>query len=118
MLPSFVEEIPYEASLSGACSRGASWAPPPERTFYGWKAGKARRVPEDTLRRICYVAGIYKALQILYSRSLRQADRLGALAGTGFSATSKPLERMAAVDVSDLAGGERAYLDAARAPWS
>ena len=30
---------------------------PPERTFYAWKAGKARRVPEDTLRRIGYVAG-------------------------------------------------------------
>jgi hypothetical protein len=39
---------------------------PPMRTFYAWKAGQARRVPEDTLRRIGYVAGIYKALQMLF----------------------------------------------------
>ena len=30
---------------------------PPERTFFEWKKGKAGRVPEDTLRRIGYVAG-------------------------------------------------------------
>jgi hypothetical protein len=40
---------------------------PPERTFFDWKKGKAGRVPEDTLRRIGYVAGIWKALEILYA---------------------------------------------------
>ena len=40
---------------------------PAERTFYAWRAGSAVRVPMDTLRRIGYVAGIYKALEILYS---------------------------------------------------
>ena len=40
---------------------------PAERTYYEWKKGKAVRVPEDTLRRIGYVAGIWKALQIVYS---------------------------------------------------
>jgi hypothetical protein len=40
---------------------------PPERTFYEWKSGRVRRLPEDTFRRIGYVAGIYKALQLLYS---------------------------------------------------
>ena len=38
---------------------------PAERTFYAWRGGTAVRVPADTLRRIGYVAGIYKALQIL-----------------------------------------------------
>ncbi len=38
---------------------------PAERTYYAWRAGSAVRVPADTLRRIGYVAGIYKALQIL-----------------------------------------------------
>ena len=52
---------------------------PPERTFYEWKSGRVKRLPEDTLRRIGYVAGIYKALQILYSDAA-QADRLGAQA--------------------------------------
>ena len=41
---------------------------PAERTFYEWKKGKVARVPEDTLRRIGYVAGIWKALQIVYSQ--------------------------------------------------
>ena len=40
---------------------------PPERTFFAWKRGSVGRVPEDTLRRIGYVAGIWKALEILYS---------------------------------------------------
>ena len=41
---------------------------PAERTFYAWRAGNAVRMPMDTLRRIGYVAGIYKALELLYSR--------------------------------------------------
>lgn len=88
---------------------------PPERTFYAWKAGKARRVPEDTVRRIGYVAGIYKALQILYSDP-SQADQWVRKPNRHFG-DQTPLERMAAGDVTDLAA-VRAYLDAARAPWS
>src|SRR5574341_2587760 len=40
---------------------------PPRRTFYNWKAGRVGAVPMDVIRRIGYVSGIYKALQILYS---------------------------------------------------
>ncbi|MGO9417814.1 MAG: hypothetical protein ACLP25_00560, partial [Roseiarcus sp.] len=40
---------------------------PPSRTYYAWRAGNGVRVPADTLRRIGYVAGIFKALQIVYS---------------------------------------------------
>src|ERR1700679_2358504 len=40
---------------------------PPERTYYAWRKGAARRVPLDSLRRVGYVAGIYQALQIVYS---------------------------------------------------
>ena len=39
---------------------------PAERTYYAWRQGNAVRVPMDTLRRIGYIAGIYKALQIVY----------------------------------------------------
>src|SRR3989442_5024306 len=42
---------------------------PAERTFYAWKRGKVARLPEGTLRRIGYVAGIWKALQIVYSQA-------------------------------------------------
>ena len=88
---------------------------PAERTFYAWKAGRVRRVPADTLRRIGYVAGIYKALQILYSDPV-QADAWVRKPNRHFAGQT-PMERMAAGDVTDLAA-VRAYLDAARSPWS
>jgi hypothetical protein len=88
---------------------------PPERTFYAWKAGHARRIPEDVVRRIGYVAGTYKALQILYSNAAH-ADAWVRKPNRAFGGQT-PLERMAAGDVTDLAEVRR-YLDAARAPWS
>jgi antitoxin Xre/MbcA/ParS-like protein len=88
---------------------------PAERTFYEWKKGKAIRVPEDTLRRIGYIAGIWKALQIIYSDA-KLADEWIKRSNAFFGGQT-PLERMSAGDVTDLAA-VRAYLDAARAPWS
>jgi hypothetical protein len=72
-------------------------------------------VPEDTLRRIGYVAGIWKALQIVYSDA-ELADGWVKRPNTFFGGQT-PLQRMAAGDVTDLAA-VRAYIDAARAPWS
>ncbi len=88
---------------------------PAERTYYAWRSGTAVRVPRDTLRRIGYVAGIYRALQILYSDP-HLADSWVKRANSGFGGQT-PLERMRAGDVTDLAA-VRAYVDAARAPWS
>jgi hypothetical protein len=88
---------------------------PAERTFYDWKAGRAKRVPLDTLRRIGYIAGIYKALEILYSNPAH-ADAWVKRPNKYFGEQT-PLQRMAAGDVVDLAA-VRAYVDAARAPWS
>lgn len=88
---------------------------PPERTFYEWKGGRVRRMSDDTLRRIGYVAGIYKALQILYADPA-QADAWVRRPNQHFGGQT-PLQRMVAGDVTDLAA-VRAYLDAARAPWS
>ncbi|HYS48190.1 MAG TPA: antitoxin Xre/MbcA/ParS toxin-binding domain-containing protein [Xanthobacteraceae bacterium] len=88
---------------------------PPERTFFEWKRGKAGRVPDDTLRRIGYVAGIWKALEILYSDPSAAEDWVNR--PNDFFGGQSPLERMAAGDVTDLAA-VRAYVDAARAPWS
>ena len=88
---------------------------PAERTFYEWKKGRVGRLPDDTLRRIGYVAGIWKALQIVYS----QADLADSWVKrpNAFFGGQAPLERMAAGDVTDLAA-VRTYIDAARAPWS
>lgn len=88
---------------------------PPPRTFFAWKSGRAGRLPDDTVRRIGYVAGIFKALQILYADAA-QADGWLKRPNRHFGGQT-PLERMAAGDVTDLAA-VRAYLDAARAPWS
>jgi hypothetical protein len=88
---------------------------PPERTFYAWRDGTFSRLAEDTVRRIGYVAGIYKAFQVLYSDT-RQADGWVRRPNRYFGGQT-PLERMAAGDVTDLAA-VRAYVDAARAPWS
>jgi len=88
---------------------------PAERTFYAWRAGNAVRVPMDTLRRIGYLAGIYKALQLLYSDA-HLADDWIRRPNQAFGGQT-PLQRMRAGDVTDLAA-VRAYLDAARAPWS
>lgn len=89
-------------------------APSPS-TFFAWRRGGAARVPADTLRRIGYVAGIFKALQIAYTDAaladgwVRRPNR--------FFGGQTPLARMGAGDVTDLAA-VRGYLDAARAPWS
>ena len=88
---------------------------PAERTYYAWRRGEAVRVPSDTLRRVGYVAGIYKALQILYSDP-HLADSWIKRSNKAFGEQS-PLDRMRAGDVIDLAA-VRSYLDAARAPWS
>jgi hypothetical protein len=88
---------------------------PPERTFYEWKAGRVKRLPEDVMRRIGYIAGVFKALQMLYADAA-QADGWVSRPNRSFAGQT-PLERMAAGDVTDLAI-VRTYVDAARAPWS
>ena len=88
---------------------------PAERTYYEWKKGKVGRLPQDTLRRIGYVAGIWKALEIVYSDPAL-ADGWVKRPNVHFGGQT-PLERMAAGDVTDVAT-VRAYVDAARAPWS
>jgi hypothetical protein len=88
---------------------------PAERTFFEWKKGKAARVSDDTLRRIGYVAGIFKGLQIVYSDPALADGWLTR--PNDFFGGQQPLERMKAGDIVDLAA-VRGYVDAARAPWS
>src|SRR3954469_2585386 len=99
----------------GAEAARALLGSPPPRTYYAWRSGKGVRMSSDTLRRIGYVAGVYKALQILYSDP-RLADSWIKRPNKSFAGQT-PLRRMCAGDVTDLAA-VRDYLDAARAPWS
>lgn len=88
---------------------------PAERTFFKWKKGEVAGLPRDVLHRIGTIAGIYKALQILYSDPTL-ADRWLRAPNRAFGGQS-PLARMCAGQITDLEA-VRAYLDAARAPWS
>jgi len=119
-------EIDHKAALRGVFRIFDIWGvsndearvilgQPSASTFYAWRKGDNARLPHDTLRRIGYVAGIFKALQIVYGdRAL--ADGWVKRANKHFGGQT-PLERMAAGDVTDLAA-VRQYIDAARAPWS
>jgi hypothetical protein len=86
---------------------------PPESTFYKWKRHQEGVLGRDTLERISYMLGIYKALQILFPDT-EQADawlhkpNRASLFG-GHSA----LERMLSGNVADLYV-VRQYLDAQR----
>lgn len=89
---------------------------PAERTFFEWKKGNGERLSDDTYRRIGYIAGIFKALELGYSNPaladgwVKRPNR--------FFGGQTPLQRMAAGDIADLAA-VRGYVDAAiRAPWS
>lgn len=46
---------------------------PSRTTFYAWKKGKGGKLSHDTLERVSYVLGIYKALQLLFPNPT-QAD--------------------------------------------
>ena len=88
---------------------------PSRRTFFNWKNGKLSRVPDDTVRRISYIVGIYKALQILYSQPAMADDWVKR--SNGFFGGQSPLRRMLAGDVADLFV-VRQYLDSARGGWA
>lgn len=46
---------------------------PGRSTFYAWKKGMGGKLSHDTLERVSYVLGIYKALQLLFPNP-NQAD--------------------------------------------
>lgn len=119
-------EVDPNAALTGFFGIMESWGidnetamvllgAPAERTFFEWKKGKAARLSDDTLRRIGYVAGIFKALNIAYSDPVLADGWLKR--PNDFFGGQSPLDRMKAGDIVDLAA-VRGYVDAARAPWS
>jgi hypothetical protein len=86
---------------------------PPRSTFFKWKSEKSAKLTPDTLERISYVMGIYKALRILLptegaANAWVKKPNTAALFG-GRSA----LARMLGGRVIDLADVRR-YLDAER----
>jgi hypothetical protein len=86
---------------------------PPESTFYKWKRERGGALSRDTLERISYLLGIFKALAILFP----QADRADAWLRKPNTAPTfggkSALERMLSGNVADLFV-VRQYLDAQR----
>ncbi|MGH8192180.1 MAG: MbcA/ParS/Xre antitoxin family protein [Rhodanobacteraceae bacterium] len=86
---------------------------PPESTFYKWKRERDGTLSHDTLERISYLLGIFKALAILFPQAdradawLRRPNRAATFGG------KSALERMLSGNVADLYV-VRQYLDAQR----
>ena len=89
---------------------------PARSTYFRWKKQGAEQLSRDTLERISYVLGIYKALQVLLpdpvaADSWVRRPNSAALFGGGTA-----LDRMLTGNVADLYL-VRQYLDAQRAGW-
>jgi len=86
-------------------------------TFFQWKKNTNVELPKDTLERISYLLGIYKALQILLPDPraadawVRQPNQAPLFSG------QSALERMLSGQVADLFVVRR-YLDAQRGGWA
>ena len=86
---------------------------PPRSTFYEWKRAGEGRLTRDTLERISYVLGIYKALQILLPDPaaadawIRKPNTAPLFGGR------RALDRLLSGNVGDLFV-VRQYLDAIR----
>ena len=86
---------------------------PPRSTFFKWKSERVAKLSADTLERISYVMGIYKALRILLpTQEAANAWVKKPNTAAGFGGKSA-LQRMSAGRVIDLADVRR-YLDAER----
>ncbi len=86
-------------------------------TFFKWKRAKDVTLPKDTLERISYILGIYKALQVLLpDEQAADAWIRKPNAAPPFGGQSA-LDRMLSGYVSDLYV-VRQYLDAQRGGWA
>jgi hypothetical protein len=86
-------------------------------TYFQWKKNANVELPKDTLERISYLLGIYKALQILLPDTqaadawVRQPNQAPLFGG------QSALDRMLSGHVADLFVVRR-YLDAQRGGWA
>ena len=85
-------------------------------TLYNWRKDKEVALPKDTLERISYILGIFKALQILLPDE-KAADAWVKRPNTAaLFAGKSALDRMLSGHVADLYV-VRQYLDAQRGGW-
>jgi hypothetical protein len=91
---------------------------PGRSTFFKWKAApESADLKRDTLERLSYILGIYKALQVLLPATesadawVKQPNSAPLFGG------KSALDRMLAGNVADLLA-VRQYLDAQRGGWA
>ena len=84
---------------------------PPNSTFYKWRNGEGPALSRDTLERVSYVLGIYKALRLLFPTE-EQAIAWPKKTSRDFAGQSA-LTVMLGGSITDLADVRR-YLDGMR----
>lgn len=90
---------------------------PARSTYFKWKKEGAAHLSADTLERLSYLLGIYKALQILFPDPARADAWLRRPNQAPLFGGGTALERLLAGHVSDLYV-VRQYLDAQLGGWA
>jgi hypothetical protein len=96
--------IPEQLALLGIGSRS---------TYYKWRKDPHPRLPRDTLERLSYLLGIYKALQLLLPEAQAADEWIRRPNEAPLFGGRSALERMLSGNVADLYL-VRQYLDAQR----
>ena len=86
---------------------------PARSTYYRWKRDRTGVLSNDSLERISYVLGIYRALHILFAAPAQADGWVKRANAAAVFAGSSALDRMIAGQVADLYV-VRQYLDAQR----
>lgn len=89
---------------------------PARSTFYRWRKEGVEQLPADTLERLSYVLGIYKALQILLPSPERADAWVREPNDAPLFGGGSALQRMLSGQVADLYR-VREYLDAQLGGW-
>ncbi len=82
-------------------------------TLHAWKSGKVAKVSRDTLERISYLLGIFKALNILLPDPKRADEWMRLPNKASLFGGGSALDRMTTGNIGDLYV-VRQYLDAQR----
>ena len=91
---------------------------PPRSTFFKWKSSpEAADLKRDTLERLSYILGIYKALQILLPDPTAADAWVKKPNSAPLFGGKSALDRMLGGNIGDLLA-VRQYLDARRGGWA
>ena len=85
--------------------------------YYSWKKDPNPSLPTDTMLRISYILGIYKALKILLPDNSAADEWVKCLNSEPLFEGKTALGKMMSGDIQDLAF-IRKYLDAQRGCWA